>query len=298
MTAQTAASADWAKSIAAMPATDLIKTYRNEAQAHRSMVLHRGFSVSPRWKDFRLFLADVGPMPAGAILVFTDPKDLNYGPGKTRWGSADEQLVLPQRDPKLQPSKARPAWAQADAEAKPTAEQGLAAAAKRHGISMEALAAGAKGPAPVQAADLIDENAHWLPPEADRRNAFLKAYAVWHSRVLPNFSRSARPSFLYLYTALPVLRDCRETLKGLDLWEPLTDSQNKRREEHAAWKRYCDFLPKVQAALVELDRYNGYSLYTQLDEILAAVLKDEERFRTPPPVKSERAAPKQFFISG
>lgn len=44
----------------------------------------RGITVDPRWKDFEVFLADVGKRPGNAELDRIDPEG-NYEPGNVRW---------------------------------------------------------------------------------------------------------------------------------------------------------------------------------------------------------------------
>jgi len=52
--------------------------------------------------------------------------------------------------------------------------------------------------------------AHWLAPE--RREAFFKAYRMWHMQIQPRFAAAATPAFLYLYSALPTMVKARDSL--------------------------------------------------------------------------------------
>lgn len=51
----------------------------------------RAITVCDRWKDFRNFLADMGPRPVGKTLDrFPNPSG-NYEPGNCRWATPKEQ---------------------------------------------------------------------------------------------------------------------------------------------------------------------------------------------------------------
>ena len=52
----------------------------------------RGISVCERWKDFDLFLQDMGPKPSPKHSIDRYPNnDGNYEPGNCRWATAKEQ---------------------------------------------------------------------------------------------------------------------------------------------------------------------------------------------------------------
>jgi hypothetical protein len=143
---------------------------------------------------------------------------------------------------------------------------------------------------PPSAASLIDDTAPWLPDEADRKTAFLQVFRYWHAQVRPEFAHKARPSFLFLVTALPVMVKARDTLIALDLWEPHGDHSREKRDQHPSWKKYCEFLPRAQQALQELDDYRHLSLLTALDDLTGRITRAEARFRggAPQPAKSGR----------
>jgi len=170
-----------------------------------------------------------------------------------------------------------------------------AAAAKAAAINAAAArAASAQGPTPaappaaaaqaavasqVTATSLIDESAPWLPEEPERKTAFLQVFRYWHAQVRPEFAHKAKPSFLFLVTALPVMVKARDTLVALDLWEPHGEHSRQKRDQHSSWKKYCEFLPRAQQALQDLDDYRHLSLLTALDDLSSRIIKAEKKFR-------------------
>ncbi len=189
--------------------------------------------------------------------------------------------------------------------AKPPAYVAAAAAAAARSAAIKAASASKPppGPAPApaaapaapagapSAASLIDESAPWLPDELDRKTAFLQVFRYWHAQVRPEYAHKAKPSLLFLVTALPVMVKARDTLIGLDLWEPHGEHSRQKRDQHPSWKKYCEFLPRAQQALQELDDYRHLSLLTALDDLNGRVTKAEKKFRegVPPRTRNTRA---------
>jgi len=166
------------------------------------------------------------------------------------------------------------------------AQQALAA--KPKAAAPQAKAAPAPAPAapaappPITASSLINEDAPWLPPEPERKAAFLNVYRYWHRQVRPENAAKALPAFLFLVTALPVMVKARDDLKRLNLWEPPGEQSRVARDQHSAWKKYCEFLPRAQQALQELDAYKHLSLLSGLDDLMARITTAEQRFREGP----------------
>src|ERR1700748_2091797 len=75
------------RTTAAAPAPQSpIADYKHEAGEHRRILFERGSGLSPAWKDFRVFLNDLGPAPSNEHLATRlMAGDLTYGPGKVAW---------------------------------------------------------------------------------------------------------------------------------------------------------------------------------------------------------------------
>jgi hypothetical protein len=149
------------------------------------------------------------------------------------------------------------------------------------------MAAALQAGAP-KAQDLIDGKAPWLPEEASRREAFLNIFRYWHAKVRPEYAHKARPAFLFLVTALPVMVQARDHLQSLNLWEPPGEQSRQARDVHPAWRKYCEFLPRATQALQELDDYRHLSLLLALDDLVGRVSKAEKKFREGIPVAGRR----------
>jgi hypothetical protein len=140
--------------------------------------------------------------------------------------------------------------------------------------------------------ELINEAATWLPPDPARKAGFFEAYRIWHLQVQPQFGRAATPTFLFLYIALPVMKQCRDELMDLDLWNPLGQRAMAARDSHVSWKKYTEFMPRAQVALMEIPIYATYSLLSDLDALCERILTAEKRFREGPQkvIHTHRAA--------
>lgn len=263
---------------------ELMKRFAREASIHRNMLLRRGTGLSPAWRDLRKFLLDLGPCPSDDhVLGFVRDDDVTYAPGRAKWMRSVEAAAQEARLAEVAAAAVAAASA-ADWRRKPKGGAVLPPRAQPKPAAPVAKAPVDRTPAEA----LIDINSPWLPPEPERRDAFLTAYRAWHSQVLAQYSRSATPAFLYAVSVLPVLKKDKDLLADLDLWEPLTTAGQHAKEQHPAWKRYCELLPRASAALQEIGTYSDYSLFTQLDDLVDRVLKAERRFREGP---EKRPAP-------
>jgi len=128
----------------------------------------------------------------------------------------------------------------------------------------------------------------WLA--ADRRDAFMMGYRMWHMQVQPRFAAAASPAFLYLFSALPGMLKARDSLVELGLWNPATQKAKAERDIHPLWRRFTDSAVRVESARQEFAIYKQYSLWTEIDELWARVKLAEDRFRKAAPSSAALAA--------
>lgn len=275
----------WRRQIETAQLRDLMMQFRREADIHRSIMLRRGTGVASEWKNFKQFLVDVGPCPGPEhdLIAFYD-NERSFGPGRVHWAP---------RGTKPKPAPPKPInpvaggygqWASLGGES--VSFTGLADKLATPLIPiLQALNDGStpdKVASDVKAADaMMNAKAIWLPPDGKRRETFFMAFRAWRLAIRPELHAHATPAFLFLYTALPVMRDSREELMRLDLWKPLTHSKWSAREAHIAWKRYCEMMPRAQVALSEVKAYASFSLESELDVLCARILEAEKRLRAP-----------------
>lgn len=297
----------------------LCRKYANEASVHRNILMSRGTGVTGTWRDFRCFLGDIGPRPSNEHgLVLLNRNERTYGPGRARWMTPDEQAAHEAEFDRQQAEKSREAQqlmhqAAAMKRAKtpnapsfgqwtPMAGRQVAytEVAKRLAIPVQALsktmADGRSADELVKRAgsaqELINPDLQWLPPDPARKANFFEAFRIWHMQVQPQFARAATPTFLFLYIALPVMKECRDELMDLNLWNPLGQRAMNARDTHLAWKKYCEFMPRAQVAMMEIPIYATYSLLSDLDALCERIITAEKRFREGPQkvVATHRAA--------
>ncbi|PTT73936.1 hypothetical protein DBR41_27760, partial [Pseudomonas sp. HMWF010] len=279
MTTTLDVGADLARDLREMTLQTLCRKYAGEASIHRNILMSRGTGVTGTWRDFRAFLGDIGTRPTDQhVLVLLNRTERTYGPGRARWMTPEEQAMHEAEFDRMQAEKRREEQLllhQAAAQKRasnpkaasfgqwtPMAGQQVAYTdvAKRLNIPVNALSktmAGGRSADDLvkraaSAAELINQDATWLPPDPARKAGFFEAFRIWHMQVQPQFSRAATPTFLFLYIALPVMKQCRDELMELDLWNPLSQRATHARDAHASWKKYCEFMPRAQVALMEI----------------------------------------------
>ena len=275
-----------------MDQKQLMAKYRYEASEHRRILMSRGSGLDPLWREFRRFLADMGPAPdTDHIVTRVIAGTLTYAPGKCAWIRRDNQ-------PKPLPPTEAPAgptfgvWTSIDG--KPIEYGGLA---RQLGVTTESMTGAMRsGQTPeslVERAAITQSLSNsaasdigWMPQEKEKREAFLMAYRMWHMQVGSRFATSATPAFLYIYSALPGMIETRDELIGLDLWDPPTERGRQLRSQHNLWRRFCESMMKVESARTDFAIYKQYSLTHQLDDLWARVQQAEARFRAKTPASA------------
>jgi len=298
---------------------ELHRKYSAEASVHRNILIARGTGVAPQWRDFKTFISEVGLRPSGDhSLVLLNRFERTYGPGRVKWMTAEEQAAHEIEFDRLRAEQQREeqlllhktaAAKRASSPGAPSFGQftpmggrqvAFTDVARKLAIPMSALSqtmpAGASADELVKrsstANELINDQATWLPPDPARKAGFFEAYRIWHLQVQPQFARAATPTFLFLYIALPVMKQCRDELMDLDLWNPLGQRALNARDNHVAWKKYTEFMPRAQVAMMEIPIYATYSLLSDLDALCERILTAERRFREGPQkvIHTHRAA--------
>lgn len=296
---------------------ELHRKYPEEAKLHRNILMQRGVGLASEWRDFGRFLLDLGPRPSPEHkLVLLNRFERTYGPGRASWMTAErEARHIEAFDRELEAKAKEKERLLAEAAALKAKKAGGPAAtygqwtsmggqtvsytdvAKRLNLPTAALSkvlgSGRSADDALRRAasadEVINENAQWLPAEPDRKATFLQAFRLWHMQVQPSYTRAATPAFLFLYSALQVMRESRDKLIELDLWNPLGDRATRARDVHPAWKKYTEFMSRAQVALMEIPTYSQYSLLSDLDALHERILVAEQRFRAPPKDKTPPA---------
>jgi hypothetical protein len=265
---------------------DLLAKYPHEAAEHRRILFERGSGLAAVWRNFPVFLDDLGPAPSREhVVTRLAPGDLTYGPGRAAWMHRDRQPVLVDLLSTVKPAAEdnHSQWIKVR-----DAQMEYSALAKLLGVPFEAMAMALRaGIAPevlVQNASireaLIKVETPWLNDE--RREAFMMGYRMWHMQIQPDYVASATPAFLYVYSALPAMVKLRRSLEDLDLWDPATLVGKAQRRDHDLWRRYCEAMMRVESARMDCPRVPQHSLSTDVAPMWDAVKRLEERFRTPP----------------
>jgi hypothetical protein len=270
--------------VAAAQRSEIVQEYKHEAAEHRRILFERGSGLSPPWKDFRVFLNDIGPAPSQEHLVMRlMAGDLTYAPGKVAWihRSFQRAPVNP---------LARVAAKSGDSYSQWVTVQGrqveFTDLAKALGVPFEAVAVALRNNiTPEQliqqasiAQTLSEAPSPWMSDE--RREAFMTGYRMWHMLILPPYAADATPGFLFLFGGLPHMLTIKKQLADLDLWDPPTQRGKEQRENHDLWRRYCENIARMESARVEISPLKQYSLSTEVEPMWEHVKKLERRYRT------------------
>ena len=268
----------------------LMEAHPREAAIHKAILTKRGTGVAAAWQKFEQFLADLGPAPDETHeLRFVYADSFSYGPGLVEWVRCDAPKTCKPRPPP--PTEAYSQWAQVNGRSVSYSDF-----VRSTGGTFKELAPVLNAQVtPDQILDQkamaernIRQDASWLPPQPELREAFLAAYRLWHMQVLPKFADAATPEFLFLFIAVGQLMKARDELDAIGLFSRTSNAKKQQREDQPAWKRYCELLPKAQAALASIPTYNSYSLFNELEELHPRITTAEQRFRGVPPKPAPR----------
>ncbi len=272
----------WAERIRAGDRLALQRQFRHEAEElHRLLSKQKG-SVHPPWRDFRCFLADVGPSPGPAYKLVSTELHGAYRPDTVRWALQASKLTVAPAAPEASADSSHAQWTMVAGMpvqyAELPARLGMSFAALSAAISagcpLEELVAQA-GDAQAQAADLT-----WFSDSAAHQQAFRDAYLAWRRRVPPHHLDAATPQFLYLFMLLPTMARCKATLQDSGLWNPVAQQTRDLRDASPVWIRFNELLPKAMVVLQGFDIYRQYSLTEEIEDLSQRVIEEERRFRS------------------
>ena len=281
--------AAWRKLVLSLPTAALMQRYPRESSLHRNIITKRGTGVSPSWRKLEQFLLDLGPAPGPEYdLRFVYADSFVYAPGQVQWVARSQPIAY---KPRPAPLGDKEYSQYTTVNGQPVSYSSFANSVG--GTFKELAPVLNAGVAPDQilsqkekAEKHINLEASWLPQQPERRDALLAAYRLWHLQVHPKFADAATPDFLFLYIALGQLVKAKAELEAMNLFSKTSNARNQKREDQSAWKKYCELLPKAQAALASIPTYNAYSLFSDLDDLHSRIVAAEQRFRGVTPKKA------------
>ncbi len=155
----------------------LMEAHPREAAIHKAIHTKRGTGVAAAWQKFDQFLADLGPAPDETHeLRFVYADSFSYGPGLVEWVKCDAPKTYKPRPPP--PTEAYSQWAQVNGKSVSYSDF-----VRSTGGTFKELAPVLNAQVtPDQILDQkavaeknIRQDASWLPPQPERRDAFLAA---------------------------------------------------------------------------------------------------------------------------
>ena len=272
----------WAERIRAGDRRALERQFRHEAGELQRVVSEQPQAVHPPWRDFRCFLADVGPSPGPAYKLVSTAAGGTYAPESVRWALQTNAVKTAPSPPPPTANSSHSQWTMVAGMPVPYSE--LPA---RLGVSFEAMSAAISAGCPVEelvarageAQAQVVELA-WFSESPAHQKAFRDAYLAWRMRISPRFHGAATPQFLYLFMLLPSMARCKASLVEAGQWNPLTRQALEARDASPAWKRFNELLPKAMTVLGSFEIYRQYSLTDDIAELSERVTAAELRFRT------------------
>jgi hypothetical protein len=262
----------------------LHEEYKHEAAEHRRILFERGSGLSPAWKDFRVFLQDLGPAPSNEHLATRlMAGDLTYAPGRVAWihKSFQQAPVNPLAKIPAKTGEGYSQWLEVQGRTIEFTDLaralgvpfGAMAVALRSGITADQLVQQAS-----IAETLSQSPSPWLSEE--RRESFMVGYRMWHMQIQPHYAAEGTPSFLFIFGALPNMLKIKQQLIEIGLWDPPTQKGKEDRQNHDLWRRYCENMARIESARIDISSLRQYSLATQIEDMWEHVKKLERRFRT------------------
>ena len=253
----------WAQRIRAADRRVLVRQFSHEAAELHRLLSHEQHVLPPAWRDFRCFLADVGPSP-GPRFRLRRTADGVYRPGAVVWAIPPN---APAASPQALPPNPRSTYSQwtmisgfpvqySDVASKLGVSFAALSEAAREGGSAEALAERAR-----EAAAQVDD-LDWVSQHRAHQPAF----------------RTTRMS-RFLHTVGLAWGRCGAGLEVAGCWRPLTGSARAARDASPAWKTYNELLPKAAVILPAFEIYRQYSLTEAIEELSQRIEAAERRFR-------------------
>ena len=282
----------WADRIRAGDARALVRQFEHEARELRRLMQKHPAEMHAPWRDFRRFLADVGPSPGPAFHLQRIDLTRGYFPGGVRWTAKADAVVEAPRPPPASPESSRETWTMMAGV--PVAYDELP---DRLGVPLAALsAAAASGFTLDEVVANLDEaraeaaELSWFSPSHVHQDAFRQAYIAWRLRVQGAHRPRATTRFLYLFMLLPAMAECKAKLVQAGRWAPRDSAALALREADPAWKRFSELLPKAIVAIAGFEVYRKYSLTDDIEKLAERIGADELVFRATPPGEPQTRA--------
>jgi hypothetical protein len=273
----------WAERIRGSDRRALARQFHHEARELHRLLSQEQHRVPAAWRDFRCFLADVGPSPGPRFhLQRTGPAGGPYRSGEVTWTvGRNDGGPAPAQAPPVDPATTYSQWTMVAGMAMQHSElptrlgvgYGAISSAVAQGSTLDEVARCA------QAARAEVEDLSWLSPQEAHQETFRKAYVAWRLKVRPKYLSAATPRFLYLHTLVLAMARCKAVLAEAGLWKPLTPLTVSARDASPAWKTYNELLPKAMTTMAGFDIYRQYSLTEDIEELGERIEAAERRFR-------------------
>ena len=274
----------WAERIVVGDRRALVSQFRHEAGELHQLLSSQDPAVPPGWRDFRRFLADVGPSPGPAHHLQRIVSKAAWCGDNVAWVLKPKELKAPPPAPPPSPDSSYLQWTMiagmpidcADLPARLRLSFASISSAAAAGCSLDELAAESLRAAP----DL--EDLRWFSRSSAHQQAFRDAYMAWRLRVDFRNRDRAKPKFLYLYMLVPAMTRAKAALDRVGLWRPSTPRAQAERDIHPAWRQFNELLPKAQAMAAEFEPYRAYSVGEDIDALCGRITADEAHLRATP----------------